>query len=313
MMSRIFELLIKNKGKIIAGVAVIAMLTFTFLWGGNAPGINKKKSALVSPDSKVNSVIPSEEPTSTPAPTISAKLVRPSVSPKAVAPTAKATVSPTATVSAKPVSVKPTAEVSTDLHTEAYENINSDNHEGDIIYSVQNGMNINEETGLDEFKTEPVPQGMPLPVEPEEMQKTDKKLTCTLSVRCDTILNNLEYVKEEKLAVIPSDGIILEEQTVEFNEGESAFQVLRREMKRNKIHLEFENVPIYNSAYIEGINNIYEFDCGELSGWMYKVNGWFPNYGCSRYELKQGDLLEFVYTCDLGRDVGGAYASGGDR
>ena len=46
---------------------------------------------------------------------------------------------------------------------------------------------------------------------------------------------------------------------------------------------------------------------------MYKVNGWFPNYGCSRYELKQGDVLEVVYTCDLGRDVGGEYASGGNR
>ncbi len=38
---------------------------------------------------------------------------------------------------------------------------------------------------------------------------------------------------------------------------------------------------------------------------MYKVNGWFPNYGCSRYQLKAGDEIEWVYTCDLGNDVGG--------
>ena len=74
--------------------------------------------------------------------------------------------------------------------------------------------------------------------------------------------------------------------------------------------MEFENTPIYNSAYIEDINNLYEFDCGELSGWMYKVNDWFPNYGVSRYKLEQGDLVEFVYTCDFGRDVGGHYAVG---
>ena len=43
---------------------------------------------------------------------------------------------------------------------------------------------------------------------------------------------------------------------------------------------------------------------------MYKVNGWFPNYGCSRYSLKQGDVIEWVYTCDLGRDVGGGYSAG---
>ena len=69
------------------------------------------------------------------------------------------------------------------------------------------------------------------------------------------------------------------------------------------------NTPVYNSAYIEGISNLYEFDCGERSGWMYKVNGWFPNYGCSRYELKNGDKIEWVYTCDLGRDVGGDYSA----
>ena len=88
------------------------------------------------------------------------------------------------------------------------------------------------------------------------------------------------------------------------------FNVLQREMRKAGIHMEFEDTPMYNSAYIEGINNLYEFDCGELSGWMYKVNGWFPNYGCSRYQLKEGDVIEWVYTCDLGVDVGGFYSTG---
>ena len=61
----------------------------------------------------------------------------------------------------------------------------------------------------------------------------------------------------------------------------------------------------YGSVYVQGINHLYEFSCGELSGWMYKVNGVFPNYGCSKYVLKNGDKIEWVYTCDLGRDVGG--------
>ena len=54
-----------------------------------------------------------------------------------------------------------------------------------------------------------------------------------------------------------------------------------------------------------------EFDCGALSGWMYKVNGWYPNYGSSRYQLKDGDVVEWRFTCDLGNDVGGGYAVGG--
>lgn len=73
--------------------------------------------------------------------------------------------------------------------------------------------------------------------------------------------------------------------------------------------------PVFNSAYIEGIANIYELDCGELSGWMYSVNGSFPNYGCSKYTLTNNDKIEWVYTCNLGIDVGGynAYLNGGQK
>ena len=129
------------------------------------------------------------------------------------------------------------------------------------------------------------------------------------SVKCDTILQNIALLDSEKVNLVPDDGVIFEEKTVSFYEGESVFNLLMREMKRNKIHMEFVNTPIYNSAYIEGIANLYEFDCGELSGWMYKVNGWFPNYGCSRYQLKPGDKVEWVYTCNLGIDVGGNYSA----
>lgn len=173
------------------------------------------------------------------------------------------------------------------------------------------GMEIDPETGKDKYQTDPVPEGKPVPVEPEDVTVDEsKKLTCTLSIRCDTILNNMDMLKEEKKALVPADGVILATTTVTFSEGESVFDVLKRVTREQRIHMEFENTPIYNSAYIEGIHNLYEFDCGNLSGWMYKVNDWFPNYGCSRYQLKQGDVIEWVYTCDLGYDVGGGYSTG---
>ena len=128
-----------------------------------------------------------------------------------------------------------------------------------------------------------------------------------MSIRCDTLLKpeNYEVAKSNgKAGMIPQDGVIYKKQTVEFYEGEFVFDVLLREVQKNNIHMEYSMTPIYNSNYIEGINNLYEFDGGELSGWMYKVNGWFPNYGCSRYLLNDGDVIEWVYTCDLGRDVG---------
>lgn len=147
-------------------------------------------------------------------------------------------------------------------------------------------------------------QERPAPVDSDEPADKTKVYYCTLSVDCLTILDNMDKLKEEKLSVLPKDGIIYKERKVIFYEGETVFDVLNREMKKNRIHMEFENTPMYNSNYIEGIGNLYEFDCGDLSGWTYSVNGWFPNYGCSRYKLKDGDKIQWRYTCDLGRDVG---------
>jgi hypothetical protein len=127
----------------------------------------------------------------------------------------------------------------------------------------------------------------------------------TLLVSCATLVDNPDC-NPDKVGLVPEDGEIFYSDTVAFSDGESVFDVLKREMMNAQIHLEFVNTPIYNSAYIEGINNLYEFDGGPLSGWMYTVNGKFPNYGCSRYALAAGDVIELVYTCDLGADVGGA-------
>lgn len=160
-------------------------------------------------------------------------------------------------------------------------------------------------TGQDQYLTDPIPEGKPMPVEPEDqdVDKT-KTYTCTFSIECSTILNNLDMLDPEKLEMVPSNGVILAKTTVTFYEGESVYDVLQRVCKDYGIHMEASWTPIYNSAYVEGIHNLYEFDCGNLSGWMYRVNGWYPNYGCSRYQLQQGDVVEWRYTCDLGEDVG---------
>ena len=170
--------------------------------------------------------------------------------------------------------------------------------------SDQPEIAINPETGKDQYLTDPVPEGKPLPVEPQDVTIGTTAYSCTISISCATILDNLDLCDPEKKELVPEDGWILEPMTVTFYEGESVFNVLQRTCKQQKIHMEFEDTPMYNSAYIEGIHNLYEFDVGELSGWMYSVNDWFPNYGCSRYQLQDGDVVEWVYTCDYGADVG---------
>ena len=164
--------------------------------------------------------------------------------------------------------------------------------------------------GKDKYMTDPIPEGKPVPVEPQDVKKGTAKGKATISISCKTILDNMDKLDSEKRELIPEDGWILKPVEMEFTEGESVFDLLLRTCKENSIHMEYENTPIYNSAYIEGIYNLYEFDCGELSGWMYKVDEWFPNYGCSRYQLKDGNVICWEYTCDLGYDVGGGYAVG---
>ena len=145
------------------------------------------------------------------------------------------------------------------------------------------------------------------PASPDEQEPSAESPvpTCTVSISCATILEDPDRLNAEKVDLVPADGVLLAPAAVEFAEGESAFDVLKRVCRENKIHMEFSETPVYQSAYIEGIGNLYEFDCGEGSGWMYRVNGEFPNVGCSRYALADGDIVEWVYTCDFGADVGG--------
>ena len=135
----------------------------------------------------------------------------------------------------------------------------------------------------------------------------DGKLTCTLEVRCDTLLRELDQMTKEKAALVPEDGILLDTVEIEFSGGESVFDVFRKVLREEKIHFEYVDASAYDSVYIEGIGNIYEFDCGPQSGWMFSVNGIYPGLGCSAYTLADGDVIVFNYTCDLGADLGADY------
>lgn len=135
--------------------------------------------------------------------------------------------------------------------------------------------------------------------------KTEKeaKNKCTIMIECTTILQNYSRLKESKKEFVPKDGIILKKIETEFTDGESVFDVLVRVCKQKGIQTESTYTPGYGSYYVRGIHQIYEKDCGTKSGWMYNVNGRYPNYGCSSYILKNGDNICWRYTCDGGDDI----------
>lgn len=138
-------------------------------------------------------------------------------------------------------------------------------------------------------------------------RKPDKPIkkydnTCTFVIECKTILNNKDKLKKGLEKYVPDDAVIFSG-TVGFDSGESVYDILRRICDENSIQMEASYTPAFSSYYVEGINNLYEFDCGQGSGWMYSVNGVFPNYGCSSYKPANNDKIAFRYTCELGYDL----------
>ncbi len=127
---------------------------------------------------------------------------------------------------------------------------------------------------------------------------------CTISIDCLVAITNIEDLDKSKVDILPADGMILSVTEVEFQPGDTVFDVLVEVTRANKIHMEFSENPVLKSTYIEGIANIYEFDCGERSGWTYLVNGEGVGVGSSSYDLSDGDVIEWRYTCDGGNDVG---------
>ena len=68
-----------------------------------------------------------------------------------------------------------------------------------------------------------------------------EKLTCTITIRCDTILDNTENLDPAKAPYVPDNGVILREVTVEFEEGETVFDVLNRACKQYNIPIELND------------------------------------------------------------------------
>ena len=125
--------------------------------------------------------------------------------------------------------------------------------------------------------------------------------TVQVKIDCTTALDKLS---DDLKDYIPTDGIIADE-PVSYSDGDTAFSVLTKVTKSNKIQLDYTGSE--SSVYVRGISNLYEFSCGNLSGWMVNINGNYIQTSASEAEVKPGDTVAWRYTCDLGADIGNAY------
>lgn len=116
--------------------------------------------------------------------------------------------------------------------------------------------------------------------------------TVTISIRCDTVAG---------LGGLPADGTILAETKVSFRDGDTVYEALKAAAGQARLALDIGGAG--GSLYIRGIGSLREFDYGTLSGWMYYVNGEAPSESCSSRVLKDGDVIEWRYTRDMGIDT----------
>ncbi len=117
--------------------------------------------------------------------------------------------------------------------------------------------------------------------------------TVSISIRCDTVAGRAEH--------IPENGEILPETEVSICEGDTVFDVLTHAAQQYSIQMEYSGTP--QLAYVSGIGYLYEYDFGDLSGWVYHVNGESLSVGCGEHPVTDGDAIEWLYSCDLGEDV----------
>ncbi|MEN2766878.1 DUF4430 domain-containing protein [Ornithinibacillus xuwenensis] len=146
--------------------------------------------------------------------------------------------------------------------------------------------------------------------QPKKEQPSKSDSTKETEPKKETKPESEEEPKEEKTAdtivysiVISDTEIPLPPTEMEVFEGDTVLDALIRITQEKKIQMDYRGGQ-GASAYVEGIANVYEFDRGQGSGWMYRVNGIFPDRSAGIVPLLPGDRVEWLYTTDLGRDLG---------
>lgn len=124
-------------------------------------------------------------------------------------------------------------------------------------------------------------------------KKQDKESTKQTSAK-NTIVYSI-VISDSEIPLAPTE--------MEVKEGDTVLDALIRITKEKGIQMDYRGGQ-GATAYVEGIANVYEFDRGQGSGWMYRVNGIFPDRGAGVVPLLPGDRVEWLYTTDLGKDLG---------
>ncbi|WP_196493712.1 DUF4430 domain-containing protein [Ornithinibacillus caprae] len=95
-------------------------------------------------------------------------------------------------------------------------------------------------------------------------------------------------------------GVILSSTTVPVQEGDTVLDVTRRVTKEKGIQLSVRGSGA--TAYVEGIDNLYEFDEGPLSGWLIRVDGVLIDRSTGIYPVEPNQTIKWIYTTNYLED-----------
>ena len=141
---------------------------------------------------------------------------------------------------------------------------------------------------------EPEPTPTPTPTPEPGPEPEPAAATVSLHISCANAVGIQDG--------LPAGGAMLST-TVAISEGDTVMDVLKRACRDAGLAVSA------GGSYVSSIGGLSDrIDRAHpSSGWMYCVDGWFPNYGCNSYTLSGGESIEWLYTLDGGSDVGATH------
>lgn len=158
----------------------------------------------------------------------------------------------------------------------------------------QNDNSRNNSKDKPKKTTAPYKKEQPATKEPEENKEYVK---CNITIDCSILLSNMDKLEKNVRKYVPKDGRLLDNIEIKVKKGASVYDVLVTACKEKNIAYDATYSAIYNSSYVKGIGYLYEKMAGDMSGWLYLVDGKTPNVGASAYRINGGEQIEWMYTC----------------
>ena len=139
-------------------------------------------------------------------------------------------------------------------------------------------------TPVDPTPVDPTPID-PTPVDPTPVDPNPETITVTFQLHTDT------------------EAWILPTVVRDLPEGTTAFDVFKQVLAANGYTYDAKGSYVQAVTAPDG-TKVAELSKGQYSGWMYRVNGEFPDTYMGTYELEDGDGIEVFFTADYTKEAG---------